>query len=171
VQQDPVLAELNEQGCGRDGKHEGDQQHRDAVGDDRREHDKRHKHQQTEMLRIPAPGQREPAPADHSRDPQAEGRGHPVVDRRDGDDVHVRRGNAGRRQRDCADPAAGAGVQPSRYGNQSPGEQSARTDADLGPQDACLRGEDEEQNDADQRDRNTGDGQHLADPVRVTRRR
>ena len=45
-----------------------DQQHRDAVGDDRRKHDQRHQHQQAEVLGVPAPGQDEAAAADHRGD-------------------------------------------------------------------------------------------------------
>ncbi len=81
---------------------------RDAIGDDRSKHDQRHQHQQAELLRVPASGQGEAAAADHGGEHEADGCGHPVVDRRDGDDVHVRRGDAGGRQRDRADPSAGA---------------------------------------------------------------
>ena len=110
MQPDPVLAELGEQRCGRDGEHEGDQQHRDAVGDDRRKHDQRHQHQQAEVLRVPAPGQGEAAAADHRREHQADRRGDPVVDRGDRDDVHIRRRDTGRGEGDRADPPARAGV-------------------------------------------------------------
>ena len=170
VQPDPVLAELDEQRRGRDGEHECDQQQRDAVGDDRRQHDQRDQHQQAEVLRIPAPSQGQAAAADHRREHQADGRGDPVVDRGDRDDVHVRRRNTGRGQGDRADPPARAGVQPSRDADERPGQQSACADTDFRPQDARLGGEHEQQHDADQRDGDTGDGEDLADPARVARR-
>ena len=120
VQPDPVLAELDEQRCGRDGEHERDQQHRDAIGDDRRQHDQRDQHEKAEVLRVPAPSQREAAAADHRRDHQADGRGHPVVDRGDRDDVHIRSGDTGRGEGDRADPPARAGVQPEPRRRRAP---------------------------------------------------
>ena len=119
---------------------------------------------------VPAPSQGEAAAADHRRDHQADGRGHPVVDRRDRDDVHVRRGDTGRRQGDRADPPAGTGVQPGRDADERPGQHGARADADFGAQDAGLGGEHEQQHDADECDRDAGDGEDLADPARVARR-
>ncbi len=114
------LPSLDEQRCGRDGEHERDQQHRDAVGDDRREHDQRHQHEQAEVLRVPAPGQGEATATDHGGEHQADGCGHPVVDRRDRDDVHVRRGDTGRGQGDGADPSARRGRSAGRRRRRAP---------------------------------------------------
>ena len=92
---------------------------------------------------------------------------HPVVDRGHRDDVHVRGGDAGRGQRDCTDAPAGAGVEPDRDADQRPGQHGTCADSDFGPQDAGLRGEHQQQHHTDERDCDAGDGEHLADPVRV----
>jgi hypothetical protein len=167
MQPDPILAKLYEQRSGRDGEHECDQQHRDAVGDDRCKHDQRDQHEQTEVLGVPAAGQHEATSTDQGRYHQPDGGRHPAVDGGDRDDVHVRGGDAGRGQCDGTDPAAGAAVQPSRYGHERPGEERACANADFGTQDAGLGGEHEQQHNADERDRDARDSENLADPVRV----
>jgi hypothetical protein len=91
-----------------------------------------------------------------------------VVDR-DGDDVNVGRGDACGCQRDRADPSARTALQPGCDDDERAGEQSPCTDPDFGSQDAGLRREHEQQDDADKRHGHPGDGQNLADPAGVTR--
>ncbi len=62
-----------------------------------------------------------------------------------------------------------ARVQPTGYPDERAGQHRARADPDLRPQDSGLRGEHQQQHHTDERDRDTGDGQGLADPARVTR--
>ena len=50
VQPDPVLAQLYRQRYGGERQHEPDEEQRDAIGDDRRQHDQGHQHQHTELL-------------------------------------------------------------------------------------------------------------------------
>ena len=57
--------------------------------------------------------------------------------------------------------------QRTAYADQTRGQQRARADAHLGPQDAGLRGQHQQQHDADQGHRHTGDREQLADPALV----
>ena len=57
-----------------------------------------------------------------------------------------------------------------RDGHQSPRQHRTGADADLGAQNAGLRGEHQQQDDADEGDGDTGDGENLADPALVALR-
>ena len=111
-----------------------------------------------------------PPPPMSGGDGQAEGSRDPAVDRRDGDDVHVPGRDAGRGQRDRPDSPAGPPIQPSADGHQRHRQYRARSDADLGPQNARLCGEHQQQDDPDQGDSDTRHGECLADPTLITRR-
>ena len=121
------------------------------------------------MLAVPTPGQDEATATDHRSEHQSEGCGHPVIDRRDRDDVHVRRGDTRCGKGDGTDTSAGARVQAGRDDDERPGEHCACADADFGTQDAGLGGEHEQQDDADECDCDACDGENLADPIRVAR--
>ena len=59
----------------------------------------------------------------------------------------------------------GRAVQPTADGDQPDRQHRAGTDADLGAQNAGLRGQHQQQHDTDERDRDAGDGEDLADPA------
>ncbi len=106
-----------------------------------------------------------PAAADDRGDDKADGRSHPVVDRRHRDDVDVCRRDARSGQRDRTDPPTRPRVQPASRGHQRPCERRTGGHPELRTQNACLGGQHQQQHDADQRHRDTGDGKDLADPA------
>ena len=146
-------------------EHEADQQHRDAVGDDRCQHDQRHQHSRPRCWESQRRANVRPPPPIDRREHQADGRGDPLIDRGDRDDVHIRAPDAGRGQRDCADPPAGTGVQPECDARRAPRRARPLRRHGFRAEDAGLGGEHEQQHDTDQRDRDTGDGEGLTDPV------
>ena len=170
VQPDPVLAQLHRQRRGGERQHEADQEQSDAADHHGREHDERNQHQHAEVLRVPATGQGQAATSDDRGDDQADRRGYPAVDARDGDDVHVRRRDTRGGQGDGTDPSTGAAVQPCGHCHQCDGQSPARRDPELWTQKARLGGEHEQKHDADQGDRHSGNGEQLPDPTLVARR-
>ena len=111
-----------------------------------------------------------PPPATTAAITRPDRRRHPVVDGGDRDDVDVGGGNAGGGQRDRADAPARPAVEPPSGADQRAGQHRSRGDAELRAQDAGLRGEDEEQHHADERDGDACDGERLADPAVGARR-
>ncbi len=96
---------------------------------------------------------------------------HPVVDAGHGHGVEIGRRDAGGGEGLRAGATAGAAVQPERAAEQTAGEGRAETDPDRGAEEAGLRGEHEEERDADEGDEDAGAGEHPGDGEHGSRRR